>query len=113
MVLEVFHNNQNFRFEADGRIGRVESNKDKEYVVAIFTSQLLGVVLGLQKGLVKGVDTCVVRDGDTVVKGVYWMSSSIDGNPVIAVEEFIKNDKISKGVRGEYGIIEHFHETKK
>ena len=26
--------------------------------------------------------------------------------------EFTKNDKILKGVKGEYGIIEHFHETK-
>lgn len=26
--------------------------------------------------------------------------------------EFTKNDKLSKGVRGEYGIIEHYHEIK-
>lgn len=26
--------------------------------------------------------------------------------------EFTKNDKISKGFAGEYGIIEHYHETK-
>lgn len=94
MVLEVFHNDQSFRFEADGRIGKVESNKGKEYVVAIFTSQLFGVVVGLQEGLVKGVDTCVVRDGDIVVKGVYWMSSGIDGNPVIAVDRYAKGNEI-------------------
>ena len=86
MEFIVYKNGIELCFKAEGKIIPVETYKKGKYIKGSFVFEAQGLVYKFQN-IIKEGDECVLKSDGKKVHGTYFLSSAIDGCPIIKETE--------------------------